>query len=45
VAIEFASTTRDPAFVIELNTALALEEAPTTGPCEPAVPGSWTEGM
>jgi hypothetical protein len=44
-AVEFASTTRDAAFVIELNTALAIEEAPPAGPCEPAVPGSWTEGM
>ena len=44
-AIDFASTVRDAAFVIELNTALALEESPPMGPCEPAVPGSWTEGM
>lgn len=44
-AIEFASTIREAAFVIELNTALALEESPVAPPCEPAVSGSWTEGM
>jgi hypothetical protein len=38
-AIEFASTVRDAAFVIELNTALAVEEAPVVRSMRAGGPG------
>lgn len=45
-AIAHAGGTRDAAFMVHLNTMLTLDQPTRPGPaCEPAVEGSWTEGM